>query len=760
MLSSSSLNFQCKIIRKFKCASFKYLCSHSECKGSSIRNNKSAVIGYVNFLEKEENRNRFSNANIEELLTRNNSIDGGVFKECIDNYENASSKLREETSRIKLLIQRNLQSAKITSHQSNHEIIGNYAYYLKQIEPCGSTVLCRARVTRSRKSHFGNLCDGKSKVLVNFEDIGISNVSNIRVSDGAIGIIHDPLDNDVKHAKIIVFNGKQTKYNELKDISDFQFLQGTNNSKLTRIYYTIYNEQRRAYKLFGALLNTKSGLITNVRCILAEDDPTKFISLYKTKNGRMLFVALTSHGKTKSVFCIKDWRNPRLYHIPLEFTTRTFVENHGRFIYLVSHDGACTRLYRSPSKILRPCRKRWANMDPLDNTKCANIPDYKTHQMQQVASMNLITTEVDVFRNCFLCYCVKPPSTPYISLFKITKKGLVLQQQKQLAEAGYIEPCNNCNFQSSKAQFLLSVPGSMDMIYNVNLANSIIDDVESNPNIVSHVVNVPSSDGTCKIPISLIAKSNGRATSNKINIFTKEPKKCMVYVYGAYGEILRVNNDIQENLLLDMGYILCFAHIRGGGELGEKWHEHATHLNKHKSFLDTIDVLQFLISRGISKRSMIALYATSAGGLVGGNIYNMRPDLCSCIVLVLPFLDLLDAIQNKREPLMQLEYEEFGHFENDKENFQLLDYIYSNSPCNNTLKGATATPKLLIQCNEGDVRAPFYHVVRFVQSCNNQSGTFINFCKGGHSDGDSLDSKIETCAQRIALVDSILQQQS
>lgn len=47
---------------------------------------------------------------------------------------------------------------------------------------------------------------------------------------------------------------------------------------------------------------------------------------------------------------------------------------------------------------------------------------------------------------------------------------------------------------------------------------------------------------------------------------------CLLQVYGAYGMVLETGFNSAAQLLLDRGWTLAFAHVRGGGELGRRWH--------------------------------------------------------------------------------------------------------------------------------------------------------------------------------------------
>ena len=57
--------------------------------------------------------------------------------------------------------------------------------------------------------------------------------------------------------------------------------------------------------------------------------------------------------------------------------------------------------------------------------------------------------------------------------------------------------------------------------------------------------------------------------------FHKDGKSPLyVYGYGSYGYALPLGFQSPRGLpLLDRGIVVAYAHIRGGGELGDPWHD-------------------------------------------------------------------------------------------------------------------------------------------------------------------------------------------
>jgi len=131
---------------------------------------------------------------------------------------------------------------------------------------------------------------------------------------------------------------------------------------------------------------------------------------------------------------------------------------------------------------------------------------------------------------------------------------------------------------------------------------------------------------------------------------------------------------------LDRGVVYCIAHIRGGGEMGRYWYEEqGKYLNKRNTFSDFIACAEHLIAGGLTSPDLLACEGRSAGGLLMGNVINMRPDLFKIAVCGVPFVDLMNTMCDPSIPLTTGEWEEWGNPNEDK----FHDYMLSYSPYDN-----------------------------------------------------------------------------
>ena len=68
--------------------------------------------------------------------------------------------------------------------------------------------------------------------------------------------------------------------------------------------------------------------------------------------------------------------------------------------------------------------------------------------------------------------------------------------------------------------------------------------------------------------------------------------------YGSYGLNFPIRFDPARLALLDRGFVFAAAHIRGGAELGKRWHEDGRMARKMNTFTDFIAAAEHLIALG------------------------------------------------------------------------------------------------------------------------------------------------------------------
>ncbi|XP_035256391.1 prolyl endopeptidase-like [Anguilla anguilla] len=184
----------------------------------------------------------------------------------------------------------------------------------------------------------------------------------------------------------------------------------------------------------------------------------------------------------------------------------------------------------------------------------------------------------------------------------------------------------------------------------------------------------------------------------------------LLHVYGAYGLDLHMGFSPEKRLLLEEGWALAYCHVRGGGERGLGWHQAGRLEGKQRGVEDLAACVQRLFDLGVSRPTLAALTARSAGAVLAGALCNQHPHLLRAVTLQAPFLDVLGTML---DPTLPLTIEERGEWGDPLAEPQDRDYIASYCPCHNITP--QLYPSMLITAYEADRRVPLAGVQRYLQ---------------------------------------------
>jgi oligopeptidase B len=202
-----------------------------------------------------------------------------------------------------------------------------------------------------------------------------------------------------------------------------------------------------------------------------------------------------------------------------------------------------------------------------------------------------------------------------------------------------------------------------------------------------------------KVPVSLVYRKglvkDGRAP-------------CLLYGYGSYGYSLDAGFSSELISLLDRGFVFAIAHIRGGQEMGRAWYEDGKLLRKKNTFTDFIDCAEHLVAQKFTNPGVLFANGGSAGGLLMGAVFNMRPDLFKGVVAGVPFVDVVTTMLDKSIPLTTGEFDEWGN----PEVKEYYDYMLSYSPYDQV--EAKAYPALLVTTGWQDSQVQYFEPAKWV----------------------------------------------
>ncbi|MEW5797107.1 MAG: prolyl oligopeptidase family serine peptidase [Candidatus Zixiibacteriota bacterium] len=247
-----------------------------------------------------------------------------------------------------------------------------------------------------------------------------------------------------------------------------------------------------------------------------------------------------------------------------------------------------------------------------------------------------------------------------------------------------------------------------------------------------------SKDGT-QVPMSIIRRKG--TVLNRQN-------PTVLYGYGGYGSVQSPGYDRNLSLWLDQGGVYVKANIRGGGEFGEEWHLAGNLANKQNVFDDFAACAQYLIDKGYTNPSKLAIRGGSNGGLLVGAVMMQHPDLFKAVVCEKGVLDMMRV---EFDPNGAFNVTEFGTVTNP-EHFGAL---HAYSPYGNVVEGRNY-PDVLFTADENDGRVLSYHskkTAAALQAASPSSLTLVNVTTGrGHGIGSSLTDDIANYADVYAFL--------
>ena len=256
-------------------------------------------------------------------------------------------------------------------------------------------------------------------------------------------------------------------------------------------------------------------------------------------------------------------------------------------------------------------------------------------------------------------------------------------------------------------------------------------------------IKAKSHDGRM-IPISILRLKNKKQDGKS---------KLLLYAYGAYKHSVEPSFSSSRFCLVDRGITFAIAHVRGGGDLGDVWHTEAKKKLKKNTFFDYIACANHLIDQRYTFKGGICFYGGSAGGLTGGAVANMAPELFFSMLLLVPFVDVMTTMLNEELPLTPAEWELWGNPKKFKEYFE---YILSYAPYNNLSK--KDYPSMLITTSLFDNRVLYSEPVKYVaklRDVKTDNNNQLLKCKveaSGHGGMSGRDNAITELAEEYSFI--------
>ncbi|CAL1395198.1 unnamed protein product [Linum trigynum] len=658
-----------------------------------------------------------------------------------------------DTEQLQRTLVREMRSRLPAKVSTPPERWGPWLYY--QYIPKGKEypVLCR----RSEASDSGFvsklLCfasghsERKEQILLDWNEIaeqyGYVHVGACRVS---------PDHNFIAYT--VDVNGSEQFLLRIKDLGDGSIVQRSEVEGVVSLawardgrtlFYTVSDENQRPYRVLCTEVGSDG---TNDMPVYTENDSSFCVDITSTKDGKFITVYVIDAAYPLDGLDRICKRMPGV---------QVFVEHHYDSFYILTNAPLSENKESSSvgSYYLIICKVEHIHLPDLQ--QCIILP-----------SEDVSFHDTDIF-NQHLVLSVSKSSLPTMCSIKLPIQDLSSSLQKRLdvedlnpwyfpvpTDLCSVAPGSNHDFMSSVYRVVLSSPVMPDVIVDYNMSEQTLSIVhqeevksaDTHEHLVSECSEVKndnnfigverwedfsskyccerkqviSHDGI-KVPLTIMYSRNA---------WKKGESPGLLHGYGAYGEALDTSWCSDRLSLLDRGWVMAFADVRGGGD--SSWHESGTGLTKPNSIHDFLSCASFLIDKGYVHKGQLGATGTSAGGLLVGAAINMKTDLFCAAILKVPFLDICNSLMDPSLSLTILDYEEFGNPHIEKQ----FECIHSYSPYDN-IPRAACLPSVLVTASYNDSRVGVWEAAKWVAkvrdtTCPNCSRSVIlkTNMSGGH----------------------------
>jgi oligopeptidase B len=413
-----------------------------------------------------------------------------------------------------------------------------------------------------------------------------------------------------------------------------------------------------------------------------EDDERYHVGAMRSNDRRYIFLGAFSKATTewRAVPADRPGDAPRVV-VPRVDGHRSSIEHHGSEFYLVTNRGSEDfRLIAAPED--DPQEARWREIVPeRAGVHLADVVMFATHAVLVGRSGGFGNLEVLDLRSGALA-SVPMPETVHT-----------------------VVPSANPEFETTLFRFAYTSLVTPNTVYDLDLVTgerTVLKATEvpgyDRDAYLTSLEYATASDGTL-VPISLV---------HRADVPRDGSAPLLLYGYGSYGISIDPTFSPARLALLDRGVIFAIGHIRGGGELGERWRTSGHLQQKITTFTDFIACAEHLVAARFTKSDRLAIQGGSAGGLLVGAVSNMRPDLFRAVVSQVPFVDVLNTMLDASLPLTTSEYLEWGDPNVEAD----YDYMMRYSPYDNIR--AQAYPATLVKVSVNDSQVPYWEGAKLV----------------------------------------------
>ena len=458
------------------------------------------------------------------------------------------------------------------------------------------------------------------------------------------------------------------------------------------LFYVVRDAARRPHQVFRHVLG--SGVAED-EMVFDERDERFFVSLFKTRSRRYLGIHSGSNITTEIHLLEADdptagFRRLTARHDGVEIDLDHHVD---AFYVLTNRDAVNFKLMKVPVD----CLKAVDAPEAVDASESGSWEEVIAHQSE----VQLET--VECFRDHLVVHLRRN------GLRRLMVMDLVTGERHEISfdePAHTVATQDNRRFETGTLRFTYSSMVTPKSVFDYDMRTrgrelkkrtEVLGGYDSQRYVCDRI-RARAADGT-EVPISLVY-------SKELELDGSHP--ALLSAYGAYGTSIEPRFAPFRLSLLERGFVVAIAHVRGGGELGRTWYEDGKLLNKKNTFGDFVAAAEHLVSEGYTSPERLAIRGGSAGGLLIGAVINQRPDLFRAAVADVPFVDTLNTMLDPTVPLTVTEFEEWG----DPRDPRYFRYIRDYSPYDNLVEGVY--PHLLVTAGLNDPRVQYWEPAKWV----------------------------------------------
>jgi oligopeptidase B len=445
------------------------------------------------------------------------------------------------------------------------------------------------------------------------------------------------------------------------------------------LFYTVLDPARRPCRLYRHTLGTP---ISDDVLVYVEPDPAFFLEISRTRSREYLLLDLSSHSTSEVRFASASRPEEpfRLIQARQPGVEYTVTHHDDRFFITTNDDAPNFRLVQVP--VENPSREHWSPVLPyrpgvkLDSTDAfrRHLVVYEREAgLRRIRIIDLGSGSEHLIPFPEPVYTVRPHANPEFdtTLLRFTYTSLVTP--------------------SSVVEYDLALH-----TWTVRKQTEVRGGYDATQ-YRSERLFATATDGV-QVPISLVYRAPLELDGARPLHLTG---------YGAYG--LSYDPAFSSNTLslLDRGFVVAIAHVRGGEEMGRSWYEAGRLLQKRSSFTDFIAAAEHLVSRDYTRPDRLVISGGSAGGLLIGAVTNLRPDLFRAVLAEVPFVDVVNTMLDASLPLTVIEYDEWGNPHDQV----AYSYIQSYSPYDNI--EAKDYPHMLVTAGFNDPRVAYWEPAKW-----------------------------------------------